>query len=59
MNPAEAVIIASILSEVDGGCIACARDVAKSMQQAIPEYNWIGLVAAAGDWDIEYFEGQP
>lgn len=52
----QALAIAKVLTYVDGGCYDCAKELASSMQEIFPLYNWRKMVAEAGNWDMSIYD---
>lgn len=46
MTNDEAVLVAKVLSEVDGGCEVCSHDAAVNMASRVPDHPWVAMVTA-------------
>lgn len=49
MTNDEAVLVAKVLSEVDGGCEVCSHDAAVNMAGRFPDHPWVAMVGALRD----------
>jgi hypothetical protein len=59
MTPEEAHTIAAVVVQADGQCIVCVAALAGALEEQLPGYDWLGLVAeASGCWMREEVEDE-